>query len=58
LDLRNLIDLGGFLEGLQGTREDIKITRKNRGLSANRTPLLLPLDIMNRGRPRGGGGSG
>jgi hypothetical protein len=30
LDLRNLIDLGGFLEGLQDTRKDIKITRKNR----------------------------
>jgi hypothetical protein len=49
LDLRNLIDLGGFIEGLQDTREDKKINRKDRGLSINRPPLLLPLDRTNRG---------
>jgi hypothetical protein len=34
---------------LQDTREDIKITRKDRGLSINRSPLLLPLDRTKRG---------
>jgi hypothetical protein len=37
LDLRNLIDLGGFLQGLQDTRKDLKITKKARGLDANRS---------------------
>jgi hypothetical protein len=34
MDLGYLIDLGGFLQDLQDTWKDLKITKKDRGLSA------------------------
>jgi hypothetical protein len=60
LDLRNLIDLGGFLEGLQDTRKDIKINEKAKGLNENRPYLLPPLDRGAQGGAAalGGGGTG
>jgi hypothetical protein len=36
LDLRNLKILGGFLQGWQDTRKDLKITREGRDLTAKR----------------------
>jgi hypothetical protein len=49
LDLRSLIDLGGFLGKGQDTKDRTKITRKSRGLIAKR-PYLLPFDRADRGK--------
>jgi hypothetical protein len=62
LDLGYLIDLGGFLQDLQDTWKDLKITKKDRGLSANR-PALIPYlcSIQQQGRAAvlvAGGSSG
>jgi hypothetical protein len=57
LDLRSLIDLGGFLGKGQDTKDRTKITRKSKGLIAKR-PYLLPFDRADRGKPGGGGGLG
>jgi hypothetical protein len=54
----DLIDLGGHVQDLQGTRIKPLITKFNRGLSANLPLHLLPLAAGKQGAATLGGGGG